>query len=102
MEMLKYRVKCCLIALNRTVFWGLVVVCIPFTLGMSLMWVTALDHNPKLTYPQNLCRDREVVVRKRKGDFHRRQENGRVCWGYSETHVYQPTWTALALRKSLS
>ncbi|KAI6808298.1 hypothetical protein KC327_g13014 [Hortaea werneckii] len=52
MEMLKYRIKCCLIALNRTVFWGLVFICIPFTLGMSLMWVTALDHNPKLVYPQ--------------------------------------------------
>ncbi|KAI7081979.1 hypothetical protein KC356_g8749 [Hortaea werneckii] len=52
MEMLKYRIKYCLIALNRTVFWGLVVICIPFTLGISLMWVTALDVNPKLTYPQ--------------------------------------------------
>ncbi|KAI6844129.1 hypothetical protein KC365_g12945 [Hortaea werneckii] len=52
MEMLKYRINCCLIALNRTVFLGLIVICIPFTLGMSVMWSTALDHHPRLTYPQ--------------------------------------------------
>ncbi|RMZ01580.1 hypothetical protein D0860_07562 [Hortaea werneckii] len=52
MEMLKYRIKYCLIALNRAVFYALIIICMPCTLGMSAMWVTALDHNPKFTYPQ--------------------------------------------------